>query len=137
MIRDLATLLARASPRLHPRAIAVVGLEGFALPPALPADAVIASLREAEGLTLYVDLAAAQAAGLPVAFRAAWITMTVESALDAVGFTAAFAGALARAGIACNVLAGARHDHLFVPWAQAEAAMRILRALQDPGQDPG
>ena len=129
MIRDLATLLAQASPRLHPRPIAVVGLEGSALPPALPAGAVIASLREAEGLTLYVDLAAAQAAGLSVAFHAAWITMTVESGLDAVGFTAAFAGALARAGIACNVLAGARHDHLFVPWAQAEAAMAALRGL--------
>ena len=129
MIHDLAQLLAEASPQLYPRPVAVVGLQGFAPPPALPADAVIATLREAEGLTLYVDLAAAQAAGLPVAFRAAWITMTVESSLDAVGFTAAFAGALARAGIACNVLAGARHDHLFVPWAQAEAAMAALRGL--------
>jgi hypothetical protein len=129
LIRDLSRLLAEAAPHLHPRPVAVVGLEGFALPPALPAEAVIATLREAEGLTLYVDLAAAEAAGLPVAFRAAWITMTVESALDAVGFTAAFAGALARAGIACNVLAGARHDHLFPPWEQAEAAMAALRGL--------
>jgi hypothetical protein len=129
LIRDLARLLAEASPRLHPGAIAVVGLDGFAMPSALPADAVIAVLREAEGLTLYVDHAAAQAAGLPIAFRAAWITMTVESALDAVGFTAAFADVLARADIACNVLAGARHDHLFVPWAQAEAAMAALRGL--------
>ncbi len=129
VIRDLTRLLAEASPRLHPDAVAVVGLEGFAMPPALPDEAVIATFREAEGLTLYVDLAAAEAAGLPVAFRAAWITMSVQSALDAVGFTAAFASALARAGIACNVMAGARHDHLFVPWEQAEAAMAALRGL--------
>lgn len=129
MIRDLSRLLAEAAPHLHPRPVAVVRLEGLAMSPSLPAEAVIATLREAEGLTLYVDLAAAEAAGLPVAFRAAWITMTVDSALDAVGFTAAFAGALARAGIACNVLAGARHDHLFVPLEQAEAAMAALRRL--------
>ena len=55
--------------------------------------------------------------------------MTVASALDAVGFTAAFSGALAEAGIACNVVAGARHDHLFVPWEQAEAAMAVLSRL--------
>ena len=128
MIRDLARLLAEASPRLHPRPVAVVALDGFT-PPALPEGALIGSLREAEGLTLYVDLAAAQAAGLPILFRAAWITMTVPSALDAIGFTAAFSAALAQAGIACNVLAGARHDHLLVPLEKAEAAMRALQNL--------
>ena len=132
MRRDLAQLLAEASPYLHPGPVAVVGLDGFSAPPALPPASVVATLREAEGLTLYAELAAAETAGLPVAFRAAWITMTVVSALDAVGFTAAFAGALARAGIACNVLAGARHDHLFVPWEQAEAAMAALRGLSEP-----
>jgi hypothetical protein len=126
MIRDLAQLLALASPQLHPRAVAVVGLDGFALPPGLD---VIGLFREADGLTLYVDGEAAQAAGLPVAFRAAWITMEVVSALDAVGFTAAFATALAERGIACNVVAGARHDHLFVPWEQREAAMGVLGRL--------
>ncbi len=128
-IRDLATLLAAASPELSPRAVAIVALDAFAMPEGLPADAVIGAFREAEGLTLYVDLAIAEAAGLPIAFRAAWITMTVNSALDAVGFTAAFAAALAQAGIACNVVAGARHDHLFVPWEKAEAAMAALRRL--------
>jgi hypothetical protein len=126
MIRDLARLLAQAAPSLHPRAVAVVALDGFAAPAGLE---LIGLLREAEGLTLYVDYEAAQAAGLRIAFKAAWITMTVESALDAVGFTAAFSAALAQAGIACNVVAGARHDHLFVPWEAAREAMRVLRGL--------
>jgi len=127
MIRDLARLLAEAAPVLHPRAVAVVGLDGFAVPPGLE---MICVFREAEGLTLYLDAEAAEAAGLPVAFHAAWITMSVESALDAVGFTAAFAAALAEKGIACNVMAGARHDHLFVPWERREEAMRVLRGLR-------
>ena len=126
MIRDLARLLTEASPVLHPHATAVVALDGFEPPPGLE---VIGLFREAEGLTLYVDAEAAEAAGLRIAFRAAWITMTVESALDEVGFTAAFAAALAQKGIACNVMAGARHDHLFVPWERGEEAMRVLRGL--------
>jgi hypothetical protein len=126
MSRDLARLLAEASPKLHPRPVAGVGLDGFALPAGLE---IIGLFREAEGLTLYLDGEAAEVAGLPVLFRAAWITMEVVSALDAVGFTAAFAAALAQAGIACNVVAGARHDHLFVPWERREEAMGALRRL--------
>jgi hypothetical protein len=123
MIRDLARLLREAAPALHPRPVAVVGLDGFEVPPGLQA---IGWFREAEGLTLYVE---GEAEGLPVRFRAAWITMTVESALDAVGFTAAFAYVLAERGIACNVIAGARHDHLFVPWERREEAMAALARL--------
>lgn len=122
----LGRLLAQAAPHLHPRAVAVVALDGSVAPEGL---AVIGSFREAEGLTLYVDAEAAEAASLPVAFRAGWITMTVASALDAVGFTAAFSAVLAEEGIACNVMAGARHDHLFVPWEQREEAMAALARL--------
>ena len=48
-----------------------------------------------------------------------------------VGLTARFAGALAAAGVACNVIAGACHDHLFVPPEQAEQALAILATLDD------
>ena len=130
-MRDLAQLLAEASPQLHPRPIAIVALDELEIPETLPAEALIGSFREAEGLTLYVDLAAAELAGLRIAMRAAWITMTVYSALDAVGFTAAFSRALAQAGIACNVVAGARHDHIFAPWEQRLAAMAALLRLGD------
>jgi len=91
---------------------------------------IVASVDEDEGLSVVLHEADAKALGLPVLFRAAWITLTVNSDLQAVGLTAAFAGALANAGIGCNVVAGAYHDHLFVPIENADEAMRILKALQ-------
>lgn len=91
---------------------------------------VVASVREAEALTLVLPEAQALARGFCVLFRAARITLTVASDLDAVGLTVVVATALAQAGVACNVIAGARHDHLFVPVDAAEVAMQRLRALQ-------
>lgn len=61
------------------------------------------------------------------------ITLQVHSALDGVGLTAAVSGALARAGIACNVIAASHHDYLFVPEARADEALEILRALASAG----
>ncbi len=90
----------------------------------------LATFREAEGLTVVLDEAAATQAGLPVLFRAAWISLTVHSDLEAVGLTAAVATALTHAGICCNVLAAACHDHLFVPVDAAQQALACLRALQ-------
>ncbi|MEO8505449.1 MAG: ACT domain-containing protein [Acidobacteriota bacterium] len=90
----------------------------------------IATVREPEGMSVIVPEAAALGAGLPVLYRAAWITLTVQSELQAVGLTAAFAAALGDAGISCNVVAGAYHDHLFVPFESGPAALACLRALQ-------
>lgn len=91
---------------------------------------VLGTFREAEGLTLILREEEARRAGLPILFQAAWITLTVHSDLAAVGLTAAFATALGAAGISCNVVAGAHHDHLFVPVEKAEQALGALRALQ-------
>ena len=89
----------------------------------------IATFREAEGLSLVVPVEAAER--LEIASDPyALITLQVHSALDGVGLTAAVSSALAGAGIACNVVAAFHHDHLFVPHAHAEEALRILRDLQ-------
>lgn len=125
-IADLDRLLAHMQPALNPGRYAFVAVpDGVTLDP----RRIIASIREPEGLSAILPEQDALALGLPVAFIAAWITLTVHSDLAAVGLTAAFARALADAGIGCNVVAGVRHDHLFVPFEQAQQAMDALRAL--------
>ncbi len=126
-VNDLQTLLAAMDPVLND------GLYVFARVPAgrsLPADVVVSSIREAEGLSVVVDARVAEDEGLQAHFPCAWITLNVHSDLAAVGLTAAFATALASAGIGCNVVAGSSHDHLFVPHSMAQQAMAVLRGLQ-------
>jgi len=126
-VTDLALLLRTMQPVLH---------EGVYVYAIVAKDHDLASLsaigtfREAEGITVIVPEAAAHAAGIPVLFRAAWITLTVHSALHAIGLTAAFATALGDAGLSCNVVAGACHDHLFVPVEDGPRALEVLGALQ-------
>ena len=123
---DLKELLAHMQPELNPGRYAFVALpSGHALDPIH----VVASIREPEGLSVILPERAALDLGLPIAFTAAWITLTVHSDLAAVGLTAAFSQALGQAGISCNVVAGVHHDHLFVPVEQAQLAMEALHAL--------
>lgn len=91
---------------------------------------VIATMREDEGLTLVLLESIAKQRGFDPIFRCAWITLRVNSDLDAVGLTAAFARSLAGESIACNVIAGACHDHLFVPVDRAADALHCLQQLQ-------
>ncbi len=90
----------------------------------------LATFRENEGVTVVVEEERARLAGLRILFRAAWITLTVHSDLQAVGLTAAVAGALTRANISCNIIAAAHHDHVFVPAESARAAIEALQILQ-------
>ncbi|TGN96075.1 ACT domain-containing protein [Burkholderia sp. USMB20] len=124
---DLTILLRTLQPELHRGAFAFV-----ALPAAMEISLseTIATFREAEGVTVVVDEATAARRGWPVLFRAAWITLTVHSDLAAVGLTAAFARALGEAGISCNVMAAAYHDHIFVPFDDGPRAVDALVALQ-------
>jgi len=92
--------------------------------------ASIASISELEGITLVVSEQQALENGLPVLFRCAWITLNVHSDLNACGLTAAFSKALAEEGISCNVVAGAYHDHIFVPVALANESLTALKRLQ-------
>lgn len=98
--------------------------------------APLAMFREAEGVSLILERHAAEAAGLPLENPMALITLNIYSALDGVGLTAAVSGALAAAGIACNMVAALRHDHVFVPAQQAESAMRALLDLQASASAP-
>ena len=101
-------------------------------PPDTGFDALdcVASIREEQGLSLIVPLQQALDHKLQVLFVAAQITLRVASELQAVGLTAVVATALAEADLPCNVVAGAKHDHLFVPADRAEHAMQVLLDLQ-------
>ena len=122
MTSDLNVLLSSVSPRRDPGTYVCATVRGT--PPATVAPVV--TVREAEGTTLVVERGEAERAGLAFAFPSVWITLSVHSALEAVGFTAAFSNALTRAGISANVVAGFHHDHVFVPEDRADDAMRIL-----------
>lgn len=122
----LANLLRSMSPQLNDGDYVFCTLADSRIPEGCD---VIGSFREQEGLTLIVERQQAERAGLAFEYVAAWITLNVHSALEAVGLTAAFATALGQAGISCNVIAGYYHDHLFVGRADAERAMTVLRQL--------
>nr|AAK01334.1 unknown [uncultured bacterium Bal2-28] len=51
----------------------------------VPADQIVASVREIEGLTLVLPEPLAEKLGLPVAYSAAWITLTVNSDSQQLG----------------------------------------------------
>ena len=87
---------------------------------------IIGFFREREAVTIIIPKHLADNWGLSYSFVAAWMTLTVHSALDAVGLTAAFAQALSAENISCNVVAAYFHDHIFVAQSDAEKAMAIL-----------
>ncbi|MDF2398343.1 ACT domain-containing protein [Pseudomonas protegens] len=123
---SLATLLRSMSPQLNDGEYVFCSLADQRL---LQGAEVLGSFREQEGLTVIIQRQEAERLGLVFDYVAAWITLNVHSALEAVGLTAAFAGALGRAGISCNVIAGYYHDHLFVGQADARRAMQVLQQL--------
>lgn len=77
-------------------------------------------------MSVVIPVRAAEEAGVEAAFACEWITLQAETELDMVGLTAEFASRLADAGIPCNVVAGTRHDHLFVPAGRGAEAVALL-----------
>ena len=122
---DLAEMLRSMTVTRRPESYTFVTL---AAAPAL-GDGVAAVIDETEGPTVVATVERARAEGWPVDFEAAWLTLDIHSALEAVGLTAAFSTALADAGIPCNVIAGFHHDHLLVPVERAAEAVETLKRL--------
>jgi hypothetical protein len=113
-VRALGAMLARLDPALDPQPYDfITGAE--------PQSRAIATFRESEGWSSIVP----EDGG---AMRR--ITLQVYSHLEGVGLTAAVATLLADHGISCNMVAAYHHDHLFVPAANAERALSLLRSLQ-------
>lgn len=125
--RNLTALLRHMKPELRP------GIFVFCtIPTSEPIPAALNPLltfREEEGITLVILREEAEAAGLRYAFLARLITLTVHSALDAVGLLAAITARLAEAGISVNAVSAFHHDHLFVSADRADEAMAILQEM--------
>ncbi|MBR1089116.1 ACT domain-containing protein [Bradyrhizobium manausense] len=133
--RDLTALLKNMKPELQPGIFVFCTIAANAPVPA--ALNPLLTFREQEGTTLVVLREEAEAAGLNCAFPSRLITLTVHSALDAVGFLAAVAARLADAGISVNAVSAFHHDHLFVPVDRADDAMAALSeiALSPPSKN--
>lgn len=125
-ITHLGILLAEAQPSLNDG-------EFVFLPLTETADWAqfepVCMFREREGVTVICRRERADAAGLTYSNTYRQITLTVHSSLEAVGFLAAIAGALMKAGIPSNVVSAYYHDHLFVPCARATETLNVLHAL--------
>lgn len=129
-LRDRAAMIARMAPvrdseTWHFCSVAEEAVAALHFPEAL------ATFREAEGVSLILPDGAARRHGFDTSLPMTRITLTVHSALDGVGLTAAVSGALAEAAIACNMVAGYNHDHVFVPEADAGRALALLKGLAE------
>jgi hypothetical protein len=129
VVRDTQAMIASMAPELRPGRFAFVGCGEDKDLAAACRDVAIAMFAEIEGPSFVVPIETAEARGIE-ALAMRQITLTVHSALDGVGLTAAIAQALAANGVACNMVAAFHHDHVFVPEEQAERALAVLKALQ-------
>ena len=125
-VRDGRAMIAAMQPRLDPRIWRFVLVSPDTAPQLL--GTAIGTFREDEGVTAIVPAALAEELGIE-GTDFARITLMVHSDLEGVGLTAAVSGALADAGIACNVVAAFHHDHAFVPSTRADEAIDVLRKL--------
>lgn len=136
-VRDTAAMIAGMRPEIIPGRWVFCTLARSRELSGAPSEA-LAGFQEAEGLSLVLPVERAERhgfkAGGPVQ---ACITLTVHSALDGVGLTAAVSGALAAEGIPCNMVAAFHHDHVFVPEAEAERALAALRDLSRRAREAG
>lgn len=126
-VSNLNELLSTMEPHLNEGTFVFATVGSIA---DVEAESIVAVMRETEGMSVVMTEADAVRQGIPHEFRSSWITLTVTSALEAVGLTAAFAQALGDVQISCNVIAGRHHDHLFVPVESTDAALAALRSLQ-------
>ena len=122
---DLAAMVSTLAVQRRPGVFAYIAVE-------VPTPGLIAAahavVKEGRLTTIVLPVDAAERAGQATDVRFAWLTLTVQSSLDAVGLTAVVSTRLADIGIPCNVLAGYHHDHLLVPVDRVDDAISALTA---------
>ncbi len=129
--KNLQVLLSSITPRLHDETFVFCSVSERELK-ALKADPICV-FREAEGVSVIIEKAVADAASLKYDGTWSQITCDVLSDLNAVGFIAAMAKMIADAGISVNTVSAFHHDHLFVPSDRVDEVMLLL---QEPPKKP-
>jgi len=125
---DLDILLRTMKPKHNKGEFVFCSLTDLTL---IDINDVLLMFREDEGYTIILTKNMADKLKLDYSFIASWITLTVHSSLNAVGFTAAFSKALSGSGISCNVVAAFYHDHIFVDARDINRAMEILNKFSE------
>jgi uncharacterized protein len=87
----------------------------------------ICFFQEDEGMTLVLLRQSADKAVLSYNSVFRMITLSIHSSLEAVGFIAAIATKLSEHNISVNPISAYYHDHLFIPFDQANRAMELLQ----------
>jgi hypothetical protein len=120
---DLDVMLASLAVQRRPGIFTYIAVE-------VPTPGLLAAahavVKEGPLTTIVLPVQSAERAGQLVTIELAWLTLTVQSSLEAVGLTAAVSARLAAIDIACNVLAGYHHDHLLVPVDRVDDAIAAL-----------
>ncbi len=122
---DLDVMLASLAVQRRPGIFTYIAVE-------VPTPGLLAAahavVKEGPLTTIVLPVESALRAGQIVTIELAWLTLTVQSSLEAVGLTAHVSRVLADEGIPCNVLAGYHHDHLLVPVDRVDDAIAALTA---------
>lgn len=123
---DLGRLIREMKPELHEGEYVFCTVSEFRL--SIDIEPLFL-FQEQEGTTVILPKQRAEQLELPYSFVSAWVTLTIHSALQAIGFISAISQELAKAGISCNVISAYYHDHLFVPIEQAQRTMTVLNMM--------
>ena len=126
--KELRTLLKTMKPKLNDGDYVFCTVHAASR---IDLSEVLMIFNEQEAITVVLKKEIADKLNLSYTYIASWVTLTVHSSLEAVGFTAAFSKALADANISTNVVAAFFHDHLFVDKKDAQRAMEILNRFSE------
>lgn len=127
--KDLAVLLQNMEPVLNAGEYVFCTVEN--LGEIKDMEKILFFFREAEAITIVLERSIADQWNMNYNYISSWITLNIHSSLEAVGLTAAFANALKKESISCNVVAAYFHDHIFVAKEDAENAMKALDTLKN------